>query len=136
MDDDLPLVEVIEMVGPPNPISDAEILRRRQLQPENSDIAAAEALCTAGHVPAATASIKRLLQTDTRPRQLSYCLLGAILAWSDDLVQMLVDAGVPPNLGDVKAAIRQNSPPMLALFLQHGWNINEQEDKFLPPLLS
>ncbi|KAF2209962.1 hypothetical protein CERZMDRAFT_10564, partial [Cercospora zeae-maydis SCOH1-5] len=63
-------------------------------------------------------------------------LLGAVLSGSQELVRMLLDAGVPIDLANVKAAIKQKSLSVLSLCLQHGWSINEAEDWCIPPLLS
>lgn len=133
MDHDLPQ---FEPVGLPPPVSNAEILRERQIRSGNSEIGIAEALCLAGNVSAATADINRLLETGTHVQDLQFCLLGAVLSESQDLVRTLLDAGVPACLSNVKPAIEQKSLPILSLFLQHGWNINEREDWCLPPLLS
>ncbi|KAM3414640.1 Caskin-2 [Cercospora zeina] len=133
MDDDLPQFEAVEL---PPVVSDAQLLRERQLQPENTEIANAESLCYAGNVCTATASITRLLQLGTHVQDLQFCLLGAVLSGSQELVQVLLDAGVPVDLANVKAAIKQKSLAVLSLFLQHGWSINEEEQWCIPPLLS
>ncbi|KAK3616232.1 hypothetical protein LTR56_026093 [Elasticomyces elasticus] len=133
MDYDLPQFEPVHL---PLVISDAEILCERQLRLENTKIANAEALCYAGDVSAATANITQLLQSGTHVQNLQFCLLGTVLCESQDLVRMLLDAGVPLNLVNVKSAIKQRSLPTLSLFLEHGWDINEREDWCLPPLLS
>lgn len=133
MDDRLP---TFEPIGPAPVISDAERLHARQIQPENPEIAKAEALCLAGDVDAATASVTKLLQTGTQSGSLQFCLLGAVLSRSEDLVRILLDAGVPVNLVNIKPAIENKSRPILSLFLQQGWDINEEEQWCLPPLLS
>lgn len=133
MDNDLPQFEPVDL---PPAISDVQALRDRQLQPENTELANAETLCYSGNVYAATASITRLLQTGTHVQDLQFCLLGAVLSGSQDLVRTLLCAGVPASLVNVKPAIKQKSLYMLSLFLQHGWNINEEEDWCIPPLLS
>lgn len=133
MNHDLPQFEPVEL---PTVSDDAKVLHDRQLRPENTEIANAEALCRAGDVCAATATITRLLQTGTHAQDLQFCLLGAVLSRSQGLVQILLGAGVPASLVNVKPAIKQKSLSMLSLFLQHGWNINEEEDWCLPPLLS
>lgn len=133
MDYDLPQFEPVEL---PPAISDAQVLHARQLQPENTELANAEKLCYDGNVCAATASITRLLQTGTHVQDLQFCLLGAVLSESQDLVRTILGAGVPVSLANVKPAIKQKSLYMLSLFLQYGWNINEEEDWCIPPLLS
>lgn len=133
MDDGLP---TFEPVGPAQVISDAERLHARQIRPENPELAKAEALCLAGDVDAATVSVTELLQTGTQSGSLQFCLLGAVVSRSEDLVRMLLDAGVPVNLMNIKPAIENRSRPILSLFLQHGWDINEEEQWCLPPLLS
>lgn len=133
MDYDLPQFEPVEL---PPVISDAQALRDRQLQPENTELANAEALCHGGDVRAATASITRLLQTGTHVQDLQFCLLGAVLSESQDLVRTLLGVGVPASLVNVKPAIKQKSLYILSLFLQYGWNINEEEEWCIPPLLS
>ncbi|KAK3703395.1 hypothetical protein LTR37_014501 [Vermiconidia calcicola] len=136
MDDDLPDFEHVELIDLPEAISDAEIMRNRQLEPKNIEMANAELLCHAGDVSGATAQITRLLQTGTHVQSLQFCLLGAILSGSEDLVRMLLGAGVPASMVNEQAAIKQKSLPMLSLFLQHGWDINEEEAWCLPSLLS
>lgn len=133
MDYDLPKFEPVAL---PSVVSDVQVLRDRQLRPENIDIARAEALCHAGDASAATAEITQLLRAGTNVQTLQHCLLAAVLAGSQNLVRTLLDAGVPVRLVNVKAAIDQKSPRILGLFLQHGWNINESEEWCLPPLLS
>nr|POF13268.1 ankyrin repeat and sam domain-containing protein 1a [Quercus suber] len=133
MDYDLPQ---FESVGLPSPVSEAKILHDRQLRNENAETANAEALCHAGDVSAGIASITQLLQTGTHVQSLRFCLLGAVLSESEDLVRVLLDAGVPISIVDVKPAIRLKSLPTLSLFLQHGWKINEEEAWCLPSLLS
>lgn len=125
-----------EPVRPAVVISDAEMLRTRQIQPENPEIARAEALCLAGHVEAARTSVTELLQNGTRTANLQYCVLGAVISRCEDLVRFLLDAGVPVNLVNIKSAIENKSLPILSLFVQKGWNINEEEQWDLPPLLS
>ncbi|KAF2773795.1 ankyrin [Teratosphaeria nubilosa] len=133
MDYDLPQFEPVPL---PAVIDDAEVLRGRHLRPEDTEIANAEALCHAGDVSAATANINQLLHAGTPVQKLQFCLLGAVLSGSEDLVQMLLNAGVPVSLVNVKPAIKRKSLQILSLFLHYGWNINESEDWCLPPLLS
>ena len=90
MDHDLPQFEPVAL---PSVVSDADILRERRLRPEDTDIANAEALCYAGEVAAATAEITQLLQAGTHVERLQFCLLGAVLSGSQELVRTLLDAG-------------------------------------------
>lgn len=133
MDHDLPQFEPVPL---PVVISDAEALRGRNLRLEDTEVANAEALCHAGNVSAATAKITQLLHDGMRVQNLQFCLLGAVLSGSGDLVKTLLDAGVPVSLVNVKPAIQRKSLQILSLFLQYGWQINESEDWCLPPLLS
>ncbi|KAK3720450.1 hypothetical protein LTR37_003863 [Vermiconidia calcicola] len=136
MDDDLPDFEHSELIELPPAISDADFLRNRQLRPENTEIANAELLCHSGDVSGATADITRLLQTGTHVQRLHFCLLGAVLSGSEELVRLLLGVGLPVSMDNVKPAIKQKSLPMLSLFLQHGWNINEEEAWCVPSLPS
>lgn len=120
----------------PPAISNAEMLYEQQLRSENNEIANAEALCHGVNDSAATADTTRLLQTGIHVQDFQFCLPGAVLSESQDLLRMLLDARVPTSLINVKSAIEEESLPMLSLFLQDGWSINEREDWCLPPLLS
>lgn len=102
----------------------------------NVHIGAVEALCMADNTDRASAEVQDLLQTGTNPQDLQVCLRTAAQFGREDLVQMLLSAGVPISLGAIKAAITKDSVAMLSLFLQHGWNINEEEAWCIPPLLS
>lgn len=137
MDSEWPQFDLVEL---PPAKSDAQIMRDhlqdRQLELENTELANAETLCYSGNVSAATAAITRLLQAGQHASGLQYCLLGAVLSESQDLVRILLGAGVPASLVNIKPAIKQKSLHILALFLQHGWNINEEEGWYIPPLLS
>lgn len=133
MDQDLPQFEHVPL---PAVISDAELLPRRKLRPEDTELANAEGLCHAGDASAATAKITQLIHAGMDVGKLQFCLLGAVLSGSEDLVQTLLNAGVPVGLVNVKPAIKQKPLKILSLFLQHGWKINEIEDWCLPPLLS
>lgn len=133
MDDALP---IFEPISPAPVISDIEILHARQSNPDNPEVAKAEALCLAGDVDGATAIVNKLLQTGTHPESLQFCLLGAVLSSCEHLVRTLLNTGVPVNLTNIKSAIESSSLPILSLFLQQGWNINEEEQWCLPPLLS
>ena len=125
MDHDLPQFEPVPL---PAIRSAAGSLRGRHLRPRDTEIANAEALCHAGDASAATANITQLLHAGIRAENLQFCLLGAILSGSEDLVQTLLDAGVPVRLVNVKPAIKRKSLPILSLLLQYGWKINKSED--------
>jgi hypothetical protein len=120
---------------PPPRLTPEEELRQRQLEPDNPEIARAEALCQAGDVPAALAAIKQLLQKDTYLGKLQCCILAAIVSGSTDIVRLLLDSGLWVNVPNTKAAIEYKRIPILDLFLQHGWDINEDEAWCGPPAL-
>lgn len=52
-----------------------------------------------------------------------------------DILQYLLDQGIPFTLRQVEIAVRKESIPMLNMFLRHGWNINEPASWTRPPLL-
>lgn len=84
----------------------------------------------------AFASVQDLLDTGTDPRDLQICLSRAAQSGHEDLVQMLLSIGVPVYLEAVKVAITKDSTRRLSMFLEYGWDINEEEAWCVPPLLS
>ncbi|EME39172.1 hypothetical protein DOTSEDRAFT_75051 [Dothistroma septosporum NZE10] len=97
---------------------------------------AVEAACKAGNADRAFADVQHLLQTGTNPQDFQVCLIAAASSGQEGLAQMLLSAGVPASQWAVKAAIKQDSIPLLSLLIKNGWNINEEEAWCLPPLLS
>ncbi|KAM3417822.1 hypothetical protein BST61_g6047 [Cercospora zeina] len=134
--DDPPLAElpVFEPVKD-SPSSDGEEVTQSliSIDPKTR---AVEAACRAGNADGAFAHVQHSLQTGTDPQDFQGCLTVAAQSGQEGLVQMLLSAGVLASQWAVKAAIKQDSVALLSLFLEHGWNINEQEAWCLPPLLS
>jgi hypothetical protein len=128
---ELPIFEPIEDSAPSDGVDDTQFLYS-----SDPDFRAIEAAWQEGATDRASAGVHYLLQIGTDPRDMQMCLAGAARYGQEDLVQMLLSVGVPVCLGAVKAAIVQESTPLLSLFLQYGWNINEEEDWCIPPLLS
>ncbi|KEQ75447.1 ankyrin [Aureobasidium namibiae CBS 147.97] len=52
-----------------------------------------------------------------------------------DILDYLLQQGVPFTLRQIEPAIRKKSISMLDMFLRHGWDINEPESWSTPPLL-
>lgn len=122
--------------SPPEEIDHAVTLDALIRMHGNAQTEPAERLCQAGEVPAAKAEITRLLQKGIEPRNLKWCLYGAVLNECEDLVSMLLRVGVPWKPPDIKPAVAVKSLSILSLFLLHGWNINEEESFHVPPLLA
>lgn len=132
MDDTLPVFEPVEDL----PVLSSSEARYLLFGPVDPDIERAEQACRSGDVHQATLCIGRLRQTGTPVESLQTCLLGAVETESHGLVRMLLSAGVPITSLVIEPTLRQNSRPILSMFVEHGWDINEEEAWCIPPWLS
>lgn len=88
-------------------------------------------------------SFKRILDAyiDSDPKSRSNIsdlyrtMLNAIWEGGTEFVSILMDSGLPMHYIYAKQAIHSRSKPILAVFLQHGWDINQPISGTEPPIL-
>lgn len=130
------LLGEMPVFGPPVDLPPFYSEPTQELISSDPSMRVAEAACMADDADRASASVQDLLDTGTDPRDLQICLSRAAQSGHEDLVQMLLSIGVPVSLEAVKVAITKESTRLLAMFLEYGWDINEEEAWCVPPLLS
>jgi len=123
MDDTLPIFEPVEDLPT---ITDSE-LHRLLFRPVDPDIERAEQACRSGDTDRATRYIEQLQHLCTPVESLQICLLGAIESETHGLVRMLLCTGVPISPLVIKLALQHNSQSVLSMFVELGWDINQEE---------
>lgn len=131
-----PLLGEMPVFGPPVDLPPFYSEPTQELISSDPRMRVAEAACMADDADCASARVQDLLDTGTDPRDLQICLSRATQSGHEDLVQMLLSIGVPVSLEAVQVAITRESTWLLSMFLEYGWDINEEEAWCVPPLLS
>lgn len=134
--DNPPLLREMPVFGPPVDLPPFYSEPTQELISSDPRMRVAEAACMADDADCAFASVQDLLDTGTDPGDLQICLSRATQSGHEDVVQMLLSIGVPVSLEAVKVAITRESTWLLSMFLEYGWDINEEEAWCVPPLLS
>lgn len=121
------------------PVGDAPTLTAAQLEqmlpPPDPLLTAAKTACLAGDTSSATEMIEQFLRDGGGVRNLQGCLLNSAKSEDVSLIHTLLSAGVPIGVLVIEWAVAHKSKRVLAAFLEHGWNINEEMDWFRPPPL-
>lgn len=131
MGDDLP---VFETVDPPPIYTQAE-LQAASVDQVDPKLREAILSCRAGDPERASSSGSQLLREGVQADELNACLHGAAYSGNGEVVRMLLSAGVPGSLFAAPIAVKANSPSALAVLVRRNWDLNEEEDWCLPPLL-
>ncbi|KAF2772856.1 ankyrin [Teratosphaeria nubilosa] len=84
----------------------------------------------------ASEAIDQLLQDGYPAHSLLTCLQKATQSGHEALAQKLLSFGVPIIMDIIDEAIRRQSVGLLRLFLEHGWDINEEVERCYPSALS